>query len=275
MFLTVKGDGKDEILQVCSSWKKTQESDFASKDLSSTLSDADDELTSNSTTCSNSDTLVAQRYSFRTPCRVLFAGPHHLEAHNRHASQDLSDSDMYDEDGEDVFRSDDYVYEFRRFENVDLALPADMPLGCENTLIFWEQTAQNLKRLVDKELIGRCSLFALDEHGAEMEMEVDAAALKMWAQPDTFKKHVRLLRVHADVETLRAHAVDCRICASSAARAYSLSGQKAFWDVWWARAMCLLGDIDDHHNDYYGCDLDFLCVSGKESHCCCGDRMCN
>jgi hypothetical protein len=275
MFLTVKGDGKDEILQVCSSWKNTQETDFASNDLSPTLSDADDDLTSNSTTCSNSDTLVSQRCSFRTPCSVLFAGPHHLDAHNRDASQDLSDSDMYDEDGEDVLSSDDYVYEFRRFENVDLALPADMPLGCENTLIFWEQTAQNLKRLVDKELIGRCSLVALDEHGAEMEMEVDAAALKMWAQPDTFKKHVRLLRVHADVETLRAHAVDCSLCASSASRAHTLSGEQAFWDVWWTRAMCLLGDIDDHHNDDYGCDLDFLCASGKESHCYCGDRMCN
>jgi hypothetical protein len=41
MFLTVKGDGKDELVQVCSSWKNKQETDFASNDLSSTLGDAD------------------------------------------------------------------------------------------------------------------------------------------------------------------------------------------------------------------------------------------
>jgi hypothetical protein len=95
---------------------------------------------------------------------------------------------------------------------------------------------------------------------------LDVTALKMWAQPEKLKKHVRLLRVHTDVETLLAHAVDCRLCTSSEVRTHSLSGDQVFWDVWWAHTMWLWDDIDDNiSSDYFlrksSCLVDWNTIS--------------
>jgi hypothetical protein len=105
------------------------------------------------------------------------------------------------------------------------------------------QTAKNLETLVQVGLVSHCSVLVRERNGSELELEADAESLRMW----TSCEHacfeglaVRALRVHADMDSLCAHAHDCTLCSLRAAHTPSSSTDaSACWHAWWCRAMCL------------------------------------
>lgn len=167
-------------------------------------------------------------------------------------------------------------HDYRRFEIVDLELPASVTAGGGVSHgAFWAKTASNLERLGSLGLIGHCSLVARGVHVEEVEMEVDATALRLWANV-WHESDVRMLRVCADIDTMRAHALDCVHCAEPGSFDCSLIVARGRgncgWESWWGNAMCLsdhLSFLSRYSQDisgggghvHGGCDLDFLGAS--------------
>jgi hypothetical protein len=296
--------GDDGVhMMLCTSWKALRLQDSENDD---DCSFSDEESSSSSSASSLADTIAhVQCLRIQAEPGGVFCGAspgddsvYHLHitlddidthmAHDMHTAHDYEkthNGGIYS----NAHRSADVCllaqtsdcYDYQRFESVDLALPT--PLITSTHLAshgaFWAQTASNLETLVSLGLIGHCSLVARGVHGEEVEMEVDAASLRLWGKV-LHESDVRLLRVSADIETMRAHALDCAHCAEHARARYAEPktfgctpiGPVRGWEAWWGTAMCLADYLSFHsrHSQHVslvgghvhgGCDLAFLGAS--------------
>jgi hypothetical protein len=138
---------------------------------------------------------------------------------------------------------DEIAFDFQNYEYVELALPPQARRPHDQVAFqhFWSTTLSNLSTLVALRLVAHYHLIASVD-GREIELD-DASMLSGC-------EHLSLLRIHANMDMMRAHAVECSHCAVHAARtgprcarkADGVSGcvfGRAAWEDWWCRAMCL------------------------------------
>ena len=138
---------------------------------------------------------------------------------------------------------DEISFDFQNYEYVELTLPPQARRPHDQVAFqhFWSTTISNLSTLMALRLVVHYHLIASVD-GREIELD-DASMLSGC-------EHLSLLRIHANMDMMRAHAVEWTHCAVHAARtgpccvwkAAGVSGcvlGRAAWEDWWVRAMCL------------------------------------